>query len=61
MALNQLAPDIQQALLNLPATKGKPKIDEKRLCPIASMLHWEDQRKFWREMTSAALTESEKP
>ena len=50
MALNQLAPDIQEALLNLPATKGKPEIHEKRLRPIAAMLRWEDQRKAWLEM-----------
>lgn len=49
MALNQLAPDIQEALLNLP-TKGKPKIHEKRLRPIAAMLHWEDQRVAWRQI-----------
>ena len=52
MALNQLAPDIQEALLNLPATKGKPEIHEKRLRPIAAMLRWEDQRAAWRELTS---------
>ena len=38
MALNQLAPDIQEALLNLPAMTGKPEIHEKRLRPIAAML-----------------------
>jgi hypothetical protein len=50
MALNQLAPDIQEALLNLPATKGKPEIHEKRLRPVAAMLSWEDQRVAWREI-----------
>lgn len=38
MALNQLAPDIQEALLNLPSTKGKPEIHEKRLRSIAAVL-----------------------
>ena len=42
MALNQLAPDIQQALLNLPARKVKPEIHKKRSRPIAAMLHWND-------------------
>jgi hypothetical protein len=51
MALNQLAPDIQEALLNLPATKGKPEIHEKRLRPIAAMLRWEDQRAAWRRIS----------
>jgi hypothetical protein len=54
MALNQLAPDIQEALLNLPATTGKPEIHEKRLRPIAAMLHWEDQRAAWRKLISLA-------
>ena len=44
MALNQLAPDIQEALLNPPATKGKREIHEKHLRLIAAMLCWEDQR-----------------
>ncbi len=55
MALNQLAPDIQEASLNLPATKGKPEIHEKRLRPLAAMLRWEDQRKAWRGMTQPTL------
>lgn len=50
MALNQLAPDIQEALLNLPAIKGKPEIHEKRLRPIAAMLRWGDQRAAWRRI-----------
>jgi hypothetical protein len=50
MALNQLAPDIQEALLNLPATKGKPEIHEKRLRPIASMLNWNEQRAAWKRI-----------
>ena len=54
MALNQLAPDIQETLLNLPVTKGKPKIHEKRLRPLAAMLRWEDQQAAWREMNSVA-------
>ena len=57
MALNQLAPDIQEALLNLPATKGKPEIHEKRLRPIAAMLRWEDQRGAWRQIYEPIKTE----
>jgi hypothetical protein len=53
MALNQLAPDIQEALLNLPATKGKPEIHEKRLRPIAAMLNWKDQREAWNDLRQA--------
>ncbi len=51
MALNQLAPDIQEALLNLPATKGKPEIHEKRLRLIAAMLNWENLRAAWRRIS----------
>ncbi len=50
MALNQLAPDIQEALLNLPASKGKPEIHEKRLRPIAAMLTWKEQRTAWKQI-----------
>lgn len=60
MALNQLAPDIQEALLNLPATKGKPEIHEKRLRPIAAMLKWDDQRRNWRELLDATVIDAEK-
>ncbi len=41
-------PDIQEAQLNLPATKGKPEIHEKRLRPSAAMLNWEEQRAAWK-------------
>ena len=50
MALNQLAPDIQESLLNLPAAKGKPEIHEKRLRPIAKMLTWKEQRAAWKQI-----------
>jgi hypothetical protein len=59
IALNQLAPDIQEALLNLPATKGKPEIHEKRLRPISAMLIWDDQRAAWRELSCFASTDAE--
>ncbi|MCA9127232.1 MAG: hypothetical protein KDB22_09100 [Planctomycetales bacterium] len=50
LALNQLAPDIQEALLNLPATKGNPEIHEKRLRPISAMLTWDNQRAAWKRI-----------
>ena len=61
MALNQLSPEIQEALLNLPATKGKPQIHEKRLRPIAAMLNWDDQREAWRKLAGAASVAIEDP
>ena len=49
LALNLLAPDIQEALLNLPPeTAGKPLIHEKGLRPIAARTDWSDQRAAWR-------------
>jgi len=53
MAIKQLASDIQLALLNLPATKGKPEIHEKRLRPIAAMLSWKEQRAAWKQICDA--------
>ena len=58
MALNQLHPDIQETLLNLPSTKGKPEIHEKRLRPIAAMLRWEDQRAAWRKICDELIEPS---
>lgn len=54
-----MADDIQEALLNLPATKGKPEIHEKRLRQIAAMLRWEDQRAAWRKLAGAASVKIE--
>ncbi len=50
IALNRLAPDLQEAPLTLPATKGKPEIHEKRLRPIAAVLAWEEQRTVWKQI-----------
>jgi hypothetical protein len=51
LALNLLAPDIQQALLDLPPqSKGKPFLHEKRIRPIAAILDWSEQRRVWREI-----------
>jgi hypothetical protein len=47
LALNLLAPDIQDALLNLQATKGKPAIHEKRLRFLTAVPDWTEQRKIW--------------
>jgi hypothetical protein len=52
MALNQLAPDIQEALLQLPTITGKPDLHEKRLRPISAMLLWKDQRIAWRQLVT---------
>ena len=51
MGLNLLAPDIQQALLDLPPQgRGKPFLHEKRIRPITAIIDWQEQRRAWREM-----------
>lgn len=46
--LNHLAPDIQQALLDLPRTeRGRDLITERDLRPIAAIVDWNLQRKCW--------------
>ena len=48
MCLLHLAPDIQEALLFLPRTlQGRDPIREKDLRPIASVPHWNRQRRMW--------------
>ena len=49
MALLQLAPDIQEALLFLPrVAAGKDPITERDLRPIAATADWHQQRVMWR-------------
>jgi hypothetical protein len=48
MSLLYLAPDLQEAVLFLPRTqRGRDPIILRDLLPIASMLHWTEQRKMW--------------
>lgn len=48
MDLLGLAPDIQEAVLFLPATeRGRAAITERDLRPIAAMADWRMQRKVW--------------
>ena len=49
MNLLCLAPDIQEAILFLPATeRGRDAIAEKQLRPIAATASWSKQRRMWR-------------
>jgi len=49
MNLLCLAPDIQEAILFLPATiRGRDAITEQVLRPIAAMAGWAKQRQMWR-------------
>lgn len=52
MNLLLLAPDIQEAILNLPrTTRGRDPIVESHLRPIAAERCWERQRRMWRRLS----------
>jgi hypothetical protein len=49
MNLLCLAPDIQEAILFLPASeRGRDQITERELRPIAALADWRKQRRMWR-------------
>lgn len=49
MNLLHLAPDIQEAILNLPRVeKGRDQVTERDLRPIAAIVDWRKQRCAWR-------------
>jgi hypothetical protein len=51
MALLQLAPDIQEALLFLPPTsRGRDLVTERDLRPIAVVADWGEQRGMWGKL-----------
>ena len=48
MNLLTLAPDIQEAILLLPATpRGRDVIAERKIRPIAAVSSWSKQRRIW--------------
>jgi hypothetical protein len=50
--LLNLAPDLQEAILNLPRVEtGRDPLKLADLQPIASTLDWREQRQKWRERT----------
>jgi hypothetical protein len=54
MNLLGLAPDIQEAVLFLPATeRGRDALTEKELRPIAGVADWGKQRQLWRSVSTA--------
>jgi hypothetical protein len=56
MNLVNLAPDIQEALLDLPRTQGgRDAIHLRQLQPIASMLDWRMQRRLWTALIAGRL------
>ncbi|WP_442508701.1 hypothetical protein SH528x_000230 [Novipirellula sp. SH528] len=51
MWLDNLAPDIQVQILDLPRTiQGRDAILEREVRPIAKTLDWGDQRKMWADL-----------
>ncbi len=53
MNLLSLSPDIQEAILFLPAMqRGRESITERDLRPIAAMADWMGQRDLWRKVSS---------
>lgn len=52
MNLLNLAPDIQEAILFLPArTQGRETIAERNLRPLTRIVSWERQRRTWRDLS----------
>ena len=51
MGLLQLAPDIQEAVLDLPRTvRGRDPVTERDLRPVVAEPEWERQREVWLEL-----------
>ncbi len=49
--LTQLAPDIQEAILNLePTTDHVPRFREREVRTIAILPNWEKQRLMWKQL-----------
>jgi hypothetical protein len=49
MNLLHLAPDIQEALLHLPAVeRGHDPVTERDLRPLAALHSWAQQRSVWK-------------
>lgn len=51
MNLLSLAPDIQEQVLFLPrTTRGRDRIGERELRPIAAIADWKAQRRLWQQL-----------
>lgn len=62
MNLLHLAPDIQEALLNLPRVEqGRDPFTERDLRPIAAVVDWRKQRRMWAELQSGTVEPSAMP
>ena len=55
--LTQLAPDIQEAILNLePTTDHVPRFREREVRTIAILPNWEKQRLLWKRLVKLTST-----
>ncbi len=46
-----LAPDIQEAILDLPpVTSGRDPVSERQLRQIVAEVEWEEQRRLWKQV-----------
>ena len=55
--LTQLAPDIQEAILNLePTTDHVPRFREREVRTIAILPNWEKQRVLWKRLVKRSAT-----
>ena len=55
MNLLHLAPDIQEAILDLPRVEhGRDPITERDLRPIAAVIDWRKQQRMWSELCDRA-------
>lgn len=62
MNLNNLAPDIQEEILFLPrVTKGRCKISEQVLRPLACTPDWTQQRRAWTRIQTEVLSAKPHP
>jgi len=54
MNLTLLAPDVQEALLFLPATGGgREAVGERHVRSVYAMPHWQKQRGMWQQVAHA--------
>lgn len=57
MNLLHLAPDLQEAILDLPPVRsGRDPITERDLRPIAARVAWEEQRHLWQGLEGVAAS-----
>lgn len=57
MNLLHLAPDIQEAILNMPLVmSGRDPFGEHELRSLVSMVEWPRQREAWRALTGVRIT-----